>query len=139
MSTRQAVASSELLRRAYKYLARNTTLPSRTRHQAQLGLNALLPKTRPDRVKERCIETGRGRGIITEFGLCRVSARGQAGGGQGQSGDGGAGQGSGTAADDSTVHGAALEGFDVQPCAARGGTVHPARQTRAGLTLRHVR
>ncbi|PWN98062.1 hypothetical protein FA09DRAFT_334179 [Tilletiopsis washingtonensis] len=75
MSTRQAVASSELLRRAYKYLARNTTLPSRTRHQAQLGLNALLPKTRPDRVKERCIETGRGRGIITEFGLCRYAFR----------------------------------------------------------------
>lgn len=72
MAARQAVQSNELLRRAYKYIARNTTLPSRVRHMAQLELNAFPNKSRPAVVKERCIETGRGRGIFTEFGLCRV-------------------------------------------------------------------
>lgn len=74
MAARQAVQSNELLRRAYKYIARNTTLPSRVRHMAQLELNSFPNKSRPAVVKERCIETGRGRGIFTEFGLCRVRA-----------------------------------------------------------------
>lgn len=73
MTKRQSVTSHELLRRAFKYVARNTTLPFRVRHQAQLQLNQFPTSSRPVEVKERCIETGRGRGIITEFGLCRVS------------------------------------------------------------------
>lgn len=72
MAARQSVQSNELLRRAYKYIARNTTLPSKVRHQAQLELNAFPAQARPVAVKERCIATGRGRGIITDFGLCRV-------------------------------------------------------------------
>lgn len=75
MAARQAVQSNELLRRAYKYIARNTTLPSRVRHMAQLELNSFPTKSRPAVVRERCIETGRGRGIFTEFGLCRVRWR----------------------------------------------------------------
>ncbi|SHO79317.1 Similar to S.cerevisiae protein MRP2 (Mitochondrial ribosomal protein of the small subunit) [Malassezia sympodialis ATCC 42132] len=75
MAARQAVQSNELLRRAYKYIARNTTLPSRVRHMAQLELNAFPNKSRPAVVKERCVETGRGRGIFTEFGLCRYQFR----------------------------------------------------------------
>lgn len=55
-------------------MARNTTLPFRIRHQAQLQLNQFPPKSRPVAVKERCTATGRGRGVMTEFGLCRVSA-----------------------------------------------------------------
>ena len=47
MAARQAVQSNELLRRAYKYIARNTTLPSRVRHMAQLELNAFPNKSRP--------------------------------------------------------------------------------------------
>lgn len=73
MAKRQSVASNELLRRAYKYVARNETLPTKVRHQAQLQLNQFPNKSRPEMVKERCVATGRGRGIITEFGLCRVS------------------------------------------------------------------
>lgn len=73
MAKRQSVASNELLRRAYKYIARNNTLPTRLRHQAQLQLNQFPNKSRPEMVKERCTATGRGRGILTEFGLCRVS------------------------------------------------------------------
>lgn len=72
MAARHAVHSNELLRRAYKYIARNTTLPPRVRHMAQLELNTFPNRSRPATVKERCTETGRGRGILTDFGLCRV-------------------------------------------------------------------
>ncbi len=75
MSARTSVASNELLRRAYKYIARNTTLPSRVRMQAQLQLNQFPAKSRPAAVRNRCVETGRGRAVINEFGLCRVSAK----------------------------------------------------------------
>ncbi|CAO1618930.1 unnamed protein product [Parajaminaea phylloscopi] len=75
MAKRQSVASNELLRRAYKFIARNTTLPTRVRHQAQLELNQFPNKSRAEMVKERCTATGRGRGIITEFGLCRYQFR----------------------------------------------------------------
>lgn len=49
------------------------------RHQAQLSLasrNIFPNRTRPTKVKERCTETGRGRGVLSrglEYGLCRVS------------------------------------------------------------------
>ncbi|KAL9934041.1 hypothetical protein V8E36_007123 [Tilletia maclaganii] len=75
IATRQSVASNELIRRAYKYIARNTTLPSRVRHQAQLQLNLFPTKARLTAVKDRCTETGRGRGILSEFGLCRYQFR----------------------------------------------------------------
>ena len=73
MAARHSVYSNELMRRAYKYIARNTSLPARTRHMAQLELNTFPNRSRPTVVKQRCIETGRGRGILTDFGLCRVS------------------------------------------------------------------
>lgn len=75
MAKRQSVASNELLRRTYKYIARNTTLPMKVRHQAQLQLNQFPNKSRPEMVKERCTETGRGGGVLTHYGLSRVSVR----------------------------------------------------------------
>ncbi|WFD31896.1 40S ribosomal protein mrp2, mitochondrial [Malassezia sp. CBS 17886] len=74
-ASRHAVHSNELLRRAYKYIARNTSLPSRVRHTAQLELNSFPSRSRPTAVKERCTATGRGRGILTDFGLCRYQFR----------------------------------------------------------------
>lgn len=74
MAKRQSVASNEVLRRAYKYISRNTAFPARVRHQAQLSLNQFPANSRPTMVKERCTETGRGRGVIAKEGLCRVSA-----------------------------------------------------------------
>lgn len=73
MKRRTAVQTSEVLRRAYLYVARNQTLPPQVRHQAQLQLNSFHKDTLPAAVKNRCIESGRGRGIMSEFGLCRVS------------------------------------------------------------------
>ena len=72
IKARHGVNANEILRRAYLYVARNQTLPAQVRFQAQLQLNTFGRYTRPTTVKNRCIETGRGRGIINEFGLCRV-------------------------------------------------------------------
>lgn len=73
MKARRGVNENEILRRAYLYVARNETLPPQVRYQAQLQLNTFDKYTRPTTVKNRCTTSGRGRGIISEFGLCRVS------------------------------------------------------------------
>ncbi|KAJ7276234.1 hypothetical protein B0H12DRAFT_1005516 [Mycena haematopus] len=75
VKARKGVLDNEIARRAYIYVARNTTLPPQVRHQAQLQLNTFSKYTRPTTVKNRCSETGRGRGIISEFALCRFQFR----------------------------------------------------------------
>lgn len=72
IKARQGVHANEIARRAYLYVARNETLPPQVRHQAQLQLNTYGRYTRPTTVKNRCIISGKGRGIISEFGLSRV-------------------------------------------------------------------
>ena len=72
LKARHGVNANEILRRAYLYVARNQTLPPQIRFQAQLQLNTFGRYTRPTTVKNRCTETGKGRGIISEFGLSRV-------------------------------------------------------------------
>ena len=74
IKARKGVAANEIARRAYLYVARNQTLPPQVRYQAQLQLNTFGRYTRPTTVKNRCTESGRGRGIMSEFGLCRVRA-----------------------------------------------------------------
>jgi small subunit ribosomal protein S14 len=74
IKARQGVADNEVSRRAYLYVARNQSLPAQVRYQAQLQLNAFGRYTRPTTVKNRCTATGRGRGVMGEFGLCRVRA-----------------------------------------------------------------
>ncbi len=74
IKARELVRANEVARRAYLYVARNQALPPQVRHQAQLQLNTFGRYTRPTTVKNRCHETGRGRGIMSEFGLCRVRA-----------------------------------------------------------------
>lgn len=72
IKARKGVADNEVTRRAYLYVARNQSLPAQVRYQAQLQLNTFGRYTRPTTVKNRCTATGRGRGIMGEFGLCRV-------------------------------------------------------------------
>ncbi|KAF8679582.1 Flavodoxin-like fold [Rhizoctonia solani] len=72
IAARKGVAATEITRRAYLFVARNQTLPPQIRYQAQLQLNSFSKYTRPNSVKNRCTETGRGRGIISKFGLCRT-------------------------------------------------------------------
>lgn len=73
IAARKGVAATEITRRAYLYVARNQTLPPQIRYQAQLQLNSFSKYTRPSSVKNRCTETGRGRGVISKLGLSRVS------------------------------------------------------------------
>jgi len=75
IKARNIVKANEILRRAYLYVARNETLSPQVRHQAQLQLNTFGKYTRPTTVKNRCTESGRGRGIISEFALCRYQFR----------------------------------------------------------------
>lgn len=39
------------------------------------GLHKLPPNSSPTRLKNRCIETGRSRGYMRQFGLSRISFR----------------------------------------------------------------
>lgn len=72
IKARHGVRANEIARRAYLFVARNETLSPQVRHHAQLQLNTFERYTRPTTVKNRCVESGRGRGIISEFGLSRV-------------------------------------------------------------------
>lgn len=72
LAKRVASAEAEPLRQALRYISRNTTLAPRARAQAQLQLGNMPSNTRITQVKNRCVETGRGRGVFRDFRLCRV-------------------------------------------------------------------
>ncbi|KAG5518787.1 hypothetical protein PMAC_002758 [Pneumocystis sp. 'macacae'] len=71
---RAAAAQAEVLRQALRHVVRNTALPAAARTEAQLQLAALPGDTRMARIRNRCIETGRGRGVLRDFRLCRVGS-----------------------------------------------------------------
>ncbi|KAH9033517.1 hypothetical protein EDB85DRAFT_1864433, partial [Lactarius pseudohatsudake] len=75
IKARQGVFDNEIARRAYFYVARNQALSAQVRYRAQLQLNTSGRYTRPTTVKNGCTVTGRGRGVIGEFGLCRYQFR----------------------------------------------------------------
>ncbi|PPQ77333.1 hypothetical protein CVT25_010915 [Psilocybe cyanescens] len=75
MKARHGARANEIARRAYLFVARNETLSPQVRHHAQLQLNTFGRYTRPATVKNRCYESGKGRGIISEFGLSRFQFR----------------------------------------------------------------
>lgn len=70
---RSMVAQEEVTRTALRYIARNTTLPQRARIQAQIQLAAMPNYTRATQIKNRCVESGYARSVLSEFRLCRVS------------------------------------------------------------------
>lgn len=59
-------------RQALRYIIRNLQLPARMRAQAQLELSQMHCYTRPTQIKNRCIEGGKGRGILSDFKMSRV-------------------------------------------------------------------
>jgi len=75
IKARKMIAETEATRRAYLFVARNQTLPPTVRYQAQLQLNNFSKYTRPGTVNNRCVESGRGRGVMSKFGLCRYQFR----------------------------------------------------------------
>ena len=72
---RHMFAENEVSRKALKYLAQNTTLPMKTRLEAQMQLHNMPHYTQPTRIKNRCIESGYGRSVMKEFRLCRIKFR----------------------------------------------------------------
>ena len=70
---RVLAADTEVERRAYLFIARNTSLPATVRYKAQLGLNALQERA-PGMatIKDRCVMSGKGRGVLSRFKLSRV-------------------------------------------------------------------
>jgi len=75
IKARHGVNVTEIARRAYLYVARNQSLAPSVRYQAQLQLNTFGKYTRPTTVKNRCAESGRGRGVMSEFALSRYQFR----------------------------------------------------------------
>ena len=61
-----------ICRQALRYIIRNMTLPARTRAQAQLQLTQMHCYTRPTQIRNRCVEGGKGRGVLRDFKMSRV-------------------------------------------------------------------
>lgn len=72
---RYMFAKHEVRRQALKYITRNTTLPMKTRVEAQLELHGMPHFTRYTQIKNRCIESGYANSIIKEFNMCRIKFR----------------------------------------------------------------
>ncbi|SCU96127.1 LAME_0F14994g1_1 [Lachancea meyersii CBS 8951] len=72
---RQQVAEHEVTTKALKYIARNTTLPPRARLEAQLRLSTMPNYTRMTQVRNRCVESGHARAVLSDFRLCRTQFR----------------------------------------------------------------
>ncbi|KAK9473594.1 mitochondrial 37S ribosomal protein uS14m [Dipodascopsis tothii] len=72
---RVKAAENEVTTMGLKYVARNTTLPTRVRVQAQLQLANMPNYARVNQVKNRCLLTGRGRGVFRAFRMCRYQFR----------------------------------------------------------------
>ncbi|KAI1809899.1 ribosomal protein S14p/S29e [Poronia punctata] len=77
-SKRKAFAEHEPERQALRYIIRNTTLPARTRAEAQLQLTKMHCYTRPTQIRNRCLIGGKSRGVFRDFRLSRFVFREQA-------------------------------------------------------------
>ncbi|KAK7917109.1 ribosomal protein S14p/S29e [Apiospora marii] len=75
---RKVYAQFEPERQALRHIIRNTTLPARTRAEAQLQLTQMHCYTRPTQIRGRCLMGGKGRGIFRDFKLSRYNFRMQA-------------------------------------------------------------
>jgi small subunit ribosomal protein S14 len=72
---RRLVEAYEVERRVYKAVAADMSLPKETRKRARLAL-ALLPRnSAPCRVRNRCVLSGRPRGVYSHVKLSRLCFR----------------------------------------------------------------
>ena len=60
---------------ALKSVSVNTTLPVGIRYDAMIKLSSLPRNSSKVRIKNRCIVTGRSKGVYSKFGLCRNKFR----------------------------------------------------------------
>ncbi|GMF05425.1 unnamed protein product [[Candida] boidinii] len=72
------VEQNEITSRALKFIARNVALPQRVRLEAQIQLSTMPNYTRTNQLNSRCVDSGRGKGVLRDFRLCRYQFREQA-------------------------------------------------------------
>ena len=71
----QAVCEFEIPRLVLKSIQRDQRLDAKTRLRAMLALQNLHSYTFVTGLKPRCVETGRGNGLIQGFGISRIVFR----------------------------------------------------------------
>ncbi|KAL2284012.1 hypothetical protein FJTKL_09234 [Diaporthe vaccinii] len=75
---RKVYEKHEAERQALRYIIRNTTLAPRVRAEAQLQLTQMHCYTNPTQIRNRCILSGKGRGVFSDFKMSRYNFRLQA-------------------------------------------------------------
>ncbi|OMH79254.1 putative 37S ribosomal protein mrp2, mitochondrial [Zancudomyces culisetae] len=76
IKSRQLIQKSETERLIYRYINRNPQNSTRVRMQAMFALTENFPHSaNPTFTKNRCVETGRGRGVMSDWKLCRFQFR----------------------------------------------------------------
>ena len=72
---RQTVARFEKDRLHLRAILRNKILPEVVQRKASADLASQPRDASITRVRNRCVQTGRGRGVVSEFGLSRMKFR----------------------------------------------------------------
>ncbi len=75
MARRRMFADAEVQRLALKAISMSTRLPRAVRLAAVSQLAEMPRNTSATRIRMRCVETGRPRAVIKEFGLSRLAFR----------------------------------------------------------------
>jgi small subunit ribosomal protein S14 len=75
LKRRNQVNKNYAKRKELKAAAVDMTLSFEVRQQAMKKLWAMQRDTNPIRLRNRCAETGRPRGVFRKFGLCRHKIR----------------------------------------------------------------
>ena len=75
MARHQMVADAEIQRGVLKALHRDHRLDMKTRLRAMLNLHSMPAYTRKTELKPRCVETGRGGGMIQPWRVSRIVFR----------------------------------------------------------------
>ena len=72
---RKCVAQYESERLRLRAIVKNKLLPEIVQQKAKEQLASHPRDASITRVRNRCVMTGRGRGVVTEYGLCRMKFR----------------------------------------------------------------
>lgn len=69
------VAKFAAKRAAFEAIVSDQSVSDAERATARLKLQALPRNSNPTRLRNRCEQTGRPRGVFSKFGLCRMKLR----------------------------------------------------------------
>ena len=72
---RKMVASKKATRENLKNIIMNKQLPPEQRFAAQLKLSAMPRTSSATRIRNRCLVTGRARGVYRKFNISRIMLR----------------------------------------------------------------